>query len=316
MTGLILRSSGRHAPGVSAPEQTGRPQLARLCRHLVVALIALVTIGGATRVMEAGLACPDWPLCFGALLPAGQMNLRVFLEWFHRLDAGLVSGGLLLLAGASWMSRRRGPSWLPWLASLALLLVVVQAGLGALTVTRLLRFDIVSAHLVTGLTLVALLSGLAEALAPPGPAAALDGPAPGPVARLLATVTLTLLMAQCLAGALMATQWATGFCLHQGQACSWLHLHRGLAAPVALAGLATGAAVIRRGSVGRGRLLALLLAGTCLLQPLLGWLSLRLALDQPLVTVTHQCTAALMVAVLAALVVFLRPSPSEVPSRG
>ena len=28
----------------------------------VVAVIALVVIGGATRVMEAGLACPDWPL--------------------------------------------------------------------------------------------------------------------------------------------------------------------------------------------------------------------------------------------------------------
>jgi cytochrome c oxidase assembly protein subunit 15 len=277
----------------------------------VVALIALVTIGGATRVMEAGLACPDWPLCFGALLPAGQMSLRVFLEWFHRLDAGLVSGGLLLLAAASWVSRRRGPAWLPWVASLALLLVVLQAGLGALTVTRLLRFDIVSAHLVTGLTLVALLSGLAEALAPPAPSAVERGPA-----RALAAVTLVLLMAQCLAGALMATQWATGFCLHQGQACSWLQLHRVLAAPVALSGLATVTALLRRGSTGRGRFLALLLAGGCLLQPLLGWLTLRLALDQPLVTVAHQCTAAVLVAVLAALVVSLRPSPSEVLSRG
>ena len=311
MTGLILRSSGRQARGVCAAEPAGRPHLARLCRHLVVALIALVTIGGATRVMEAGLACPDWPLCFGALLPAGQMSLRVFLEWFHRLDAGLVSGGLLLLAAASWVSRRRGPAWLPWVASLALLLVVLQAGLGALTVTRLLRFDIVSAHLVTGLTLVALLSGLAEALAPPAPGVAVGGPA-----RALATVTLVLLMAQCLAGALMATQWATGFCLHQGQACSWLQLHRVLAAPVALSGLATVTALLRRGATGRGRLLALLLAGGCLLQPLLGWLTLRLALDQPLVTVAHQCTAAVLVAVLAALVVSLRPSPSEVLSRG
>jgi cytochrome c oxidase assembly protein subunit 15 len=282
----------------------------------VVALIALVTIGGATRVMEAGLACPDWPLCFGVLVPAGQMSLRVFLEWFHRLDAGLVGGGLLLLAASSWMSRQRGPGWLPWAATLALLLVVLQAGLGALTVTRLLRFDIVSAHLITGLTLVGLLSGLAEALAPHAPAAALGGPAPAPAARALAAVTLALLMAQCLAGALMATQWATGFCLHQGQACNWLQLHRLLAAPVALVGLATVSTVLRCGSAGRGRLLSLLLAGGCLLQPLLGWLTLRLALGQPLVTVTHQCTAALLVAVLAALLVSLRPSPYEVPSRG
>jgi cytochrome c oxidase assembly protein subunit 15 len=311
MTGLILRSPDR-LPVASPPAATGRPGLARLCRHLVVALIALVTIGGATRVMEAGLACPDWPLCFGALMPAGKMSLRVFLEWFHRLDAALVSAGLLLLGARSWWTRRRGPAWLPWAASLALLLVLVQAGLGALTVTRLLRFDIVSAHLVTGLTLVALLSGLAEALSPPNPD--LGGAAALP--RGLAALSLALLMAQCLAGALMATQWATGFCLHQGQACSWLQLHRLLAAPVALFGLATVASVLRQGTAGRGRLLALMLAAGCLLQPLLGWLTLRLALGQPLVTVAHQCIAALLVAVLAALVVSLRPIPSEVSSRG
>jgi cytochrome c oxidase assembly protein subunit 15 len=311
MTGLILRSHDR-VPMASPRDATGRPGLARLCRHLVVALIALVTIGGATRVMEAGLACPDWPLCFGALLPAGQMSLRVFLEWFHRLDAALVSAGLLLLVARSWWTRRQGPAWLPWVASLALLLVLVQAGLGALTVTRLLRFDIVSAHLVTGLTLVALLSGLAEALSPPNPGMGGDAALP----RGLAALSLALLMAQCLAGGLMATQWATGFCLHQGQACSWLQLHRLLAAPAALLGLATAASVLRRGTAGRGRLLALLLAAGCLLQPLLGWLTLRLALGQPLVTVAHQCSAALLVAVLAALVVSLRPIPSEVSSRG
>ena len=60
-------------------------RLGGVTSHLVVAVIALVVIGGATRVMEAGLACPDWPLCFGTLLPGRQMNLQVFLEWFHRL---------------------------------------------------------------------------------------------------------------------------------------------------------------------------------------------------------------------------------------
>jgi len=67
----------------------------RLGSHSVFALIALIVIGGATRVMEAGLACPDWPLCYGSFLPFNHMNLRVFLEWFHRLDAFLV--GVLIL---------------------------------------------------------------------------------------------------------------------------------------------------------------------------------------------------------------------------
>ena len=51
----------------------------KLGTHCVLALIALIVIGGATRVMEAGLACPDWPLCYGTFLPLNHMNLRVFL---------------------------------------------------------------------------------------------------------------------------------------------------------------------------------------------------------------------------------------------
>ena len=47
----------------------------------------LMTLGALVRAHDAGLACPDWPLCFGSFLPGRQMNVQVFLEWFHRLDA-------------------------------------------------------------------------------------------------------------------------------------------------------------------------------------------------------------------------------------
>ena len=136
--------------GLAAP-LLHRWRLLALSTHLVVALVALVTIGGATRVMEAGLACPDWPLCYGSVLPTAEMTVRVFLEWFHRLDAALVGLGLLLVATLSWTQRRHLPPAVPLLAATALLLVAVQVALGALTVTQLLRFDIVTAHLATGL---------------------------------------------------------------------------------------------------------------------------------------------------------------------
>ena len=85
----------------------------KLGNHCVLALIALIVIGGATRVMEAGLACPDWPLCYGTFLPLKHMNLRVFLEWFHRLDAFFV--GLLILSKfiLSIIWRKDLPNWLP-----------------------------------------------------------------------------------------------------------------------------------------------------------------------------------------------------------
>ena len=88
--------------------------------------------------MEAGLACPDWPLCYGTLLPLNHMNLRVFLEWFHRLDAFLV--GLLILSKfiLSIIWRKEVPNCTKTY-SLLVFLVIVQGSIGALTVINLLN---------------------------------------------------------------------------------------------------------------------------------------------------------------------------------
>jgi heme a synthase len=277
-------------------------RLARLAGHLLVALIALVAIGGATRVMEAGLACPDWPLCYGSLLPGRQMTLQVFLEWFHRLDAFVVGIGLLVLAVASVWGRRQLPAWQPPLAVLALLLLAAQAGLGALTVLQLLPFGVVTAHLITALLLVALLSACHQGLTPAdnGAAGPLRPPWGSPLAVTCA-LALLLVLGQCLLGGLMASQWAAGRCLSAGDACSWLLAHRLGARPVAVVVLALVALLAwwqpaeRPLALGGGLLVALQIA--------LGVLSLRLSLSVPAVTVAHQISAALLVAVLAALAV-------------
>ena len=142
-------------------------RLGGVTSHLVVAVIALVVIGGATRVMEAGLACPDWPLCFGTLLPGRQMNIQVFLEWFHRLDAFVVGVALLVMAVAATVLRHRVPRWFPWVSVLLVLMVALQGGLGALTVLQLLPSQVVTAHLALALTLVALLSAVTQRLLDP-----------------------------------------------------------------------------------------------------------------------------------------------------
>ena len=107
-------------------------RLAQVMAHLVVAVIALVVIGGATRVMEAGLACPDWPLCFGVFLPGRQMNLQVFLEWFHRLDAFIVGMAMLVTMGVTIVLRQRLPGWLPPICFALVCLVALQGGIGCL----------------------------------------------------------------------------------------------------------------------------------------------------------------------------------------
>ena len=65
--------------------------LATISAASVVAIFVQIMLGAVTRLMGAGLSCPDWPLCYGSFFPKGQMNLQVFLEWFHRLDAFFVA---------------------------------------------------------------------------------------------------------------------------------------------------------------------------------------------------------------------------------
>lgn len=298
-------------PGFRASHQVLTRWIDPLLAHLVVALVALVGIGGATRVMQAGLACPDWPLCYGSLLPGRQMNLQVFLEWFHRLDAFLVGVALIaLLALALGPARGRWP-WLPRMAALCLALVLVQGALGALTVVGLLAAGTVTAHLVTALVLVAAVSATHQALIPVAPFSPTEGntaDAMGPSPRrpgwwlaLLALASVALLL-QCGLGGAMASRWAASLCLEGGEGCQWLLRHRLGAWPAAsaLGLLALGSLALPPADRGLRRMawLPVLLVAA---QIPLGVLILRLQLSQPLVTVAHQLLAALMVALLGAL---------------
>ncbi|MFO7630225.1 MAG: COX15/CtaA family protein [Prochlorococcaceae cyanobacterium] len=303
--GLASAAAAASLAAPSEPEPELARRLARLSGHLVVALVALVAIGGATRVMEAGLACPDWPLCYGLLLPGRQMNLQVFLEWFHRLDAFVVGIGLLVLCGASLRWRARLPGWLPWASGAALALVALQGGLGALTVLQLLAAGVVTAHLAVALLLVALLSAIHQRLNLL--ASTFERPTAEPPASPLwlaplAALAALLLLGQCLLGAAMASQWAADRCLQAGEACRWLLAHRLLAYPAAASVLLVSASVLALPAAGRAtKGLAAAAAALVLSQVAIGVWSLRLALAAPLLTVAHQISAALLIALLVAL---------------
>ncbi|MCE2392726.1 MAG: heme A synthase [Proteobacteria bacterium] len=121
---------------------------------LAGAVFALITLGALVRANGAGLACPDWPLCHGQLVP--NFDLRIALEWGHRALAGLVSLGLAVISlgalrDARLRSRLRGRLLLAWT------LLVAQALLGALTVWLLLAPWTVTAHLLLGNAFCALL---------------------------------------------------------------------------------------------------------------------------------------------------------------
>ena len=61
--------------------------------------IVLIVAGGVVTNTDSGLACPDWPTCYGSLVP--KMTGNVAVEHTHRLIAtavGLLTVALVVLA--------------------------------------------------------------------------------------------------------------------------------------------------------------------------------------------------------------------------
>ena len=111
--------------------------------------VDLILLGAAVRIFDAGLACPDWPLCFGKVIP--DYHPIVYLEFAHRALAGAV--GILYLLGLLSLIINKGQSMgLKWLSFVTALVLLTQIILGALTVILNLHFGTVVLHL--GLALV------------------------------------------------------------------------------------------------------------------------------------------------------------------
>lgn len=279
-------------------EHGAKERIRRLVWKISIATIILMAIGSATRVMNAGLACPDWPLCYGEVVPVKQMNLQVFLEWFHRLDAALIGISALSLAIMSWWNRRVLPDWLPWAATFALGLIFFQGILGGLTVTQLLRFDIVTAHLGTALLFFTTLLVIGTALLPyqgTGTVGKL------PIISLTAAIFVYI---QSLLGALVGSRWALHQCFGASQLCSVMYSHIGGVVPPTLATLAVVWLSWRTPALHPTlRYLANLALGCLILQILLGVATLRLHLQVEPLTVAHQAVGATLLGILVAFTV-------------
>jgi len=179
-------------------------RLSRPAALLVACTWALLVFGASVRVHGAGLACPDWPLCFGEIVP--PLDFSVGLEWGHRVVAGLISLGFLGLGAAVFQRRAavgRGPLVLWFVAAIAL---GVQIVLGGLTVLELLAEWTVTSHLLTGNAFCALLLLLALSLR--DREVSVSRAAVGATQRIAAVVLAALVVLQLGLGGFVASSFA------------------------------------------------------------------------------------------------------------
>ena len=157
--------------------------LRRATGRALLLTYAVIVLGAWVRATGSGLACPDWPTCYGHWVPlpgeippdAGYAYDQVMLEWVHRLLAGVILGPLILLIGwLAWRARDQNPR-IPVYAAVLFLLLLIQAVLGGVTVLDQNSPWSVALHLGTALL---LLSGLCLIFDAHPPAVSRPRPAP------------------------------------------------------------------------------------------------------------------------------------------
>jgi protoheme IX farnesyltransferase len=104
----------------------------RLAVFLACWAYGLVVLGGVVRITGSGLGCPDWPLCYGRVMPPAQIN--AWIEHTHRLAALVVGIGGLGLLILGLRQRRHLHPWTMPLTVAAAITYIIQAAFGALTV--------------------------------------------------------------------------------------------------------------------------------------------------------------------------------------
>jgi len=290
----------------------------RIYRTLAVATAAaaylLVLLGGLVRISGAGLACPDWPLCRGHLVP--PLEGRVSIEYAHRLIAASISALVLVTAAAAFRIRRQNPLSGP-VAGLVLTLVAVQVALGGLTVKLSLSPGLVTTHL--GVAMLFLAALLVQAVV------ALRGASISPAAssvRGLALGTTAATFVMILIGGYLGSSGAGLACpdlpFCQGTAVllpAWpaqIHMvHRGFALVVAVLVLMTAGAA-RRTGIPQLAVTASLAAVLTLLQIGAGILNIAMRLA-PLIQGVHLGLAAALFGTLVILSALSGPLGAPAP---
>jgi heme A synthase len=136
--------------------QTGTRKAGWLALIASILTVGLIAYGSWVRASGSGLGCPDWPLCEGNLVPTLEGDTAI--EFGHRFYAGITMMTVAASALVAWRARQADRLLAKVMVG-ALGLILIQAGLGGITVLTELNSDVRLVHLVIALVTLALLTG-------------------------------------------------------------------------------------------------------------------------------------------------------------
>ncbi len=124
----------------------------------------LIVMGGVVCVTDSGQGCPDWPGCYGRVIP--PMRMDAIIEYAHRLVAALTSPLIIATAIVGWR-KYRSIRWVSRTTATAVVFLLIVVVFGALAVLRGLSpgaavVDLGLALMVLALTLAAAVVAFAH----------------------------------------------------------------------------------------------------------------------------------------------------------
>lgn len=276
----------------------------------LVGVLVQITMGGAVRVTGSGDGCPDWPLCFGRLLP--PFEFHALMEYTHRtigVIVGLASIGAT--ARVLWKHRKTTPVAITVTA--ALVGVTVTGIIGGAVVLSELSPALRTLHLMLAETVALLMVHATVATFYTKAATNDDGQVSSALIRwaaLAAGLTLVALLSGSYAvwrgaGPVCATWPLCGGSLIPNNELVWIHMaHRVLALAAAVPSLVAAHLAMKPSKIPRGaehiRTLGLLTVTIVAAQILLGAANPWTGFAQ-WARVAHLTVATLQWAVMAAL---------------